>query len=155
MEIRERFQAYLKSKWDRTHVRVKRPYFLAVDALKGGLNYGASIVSVLTVGADPDSPILQRMTHGPVQSAIGLYRLAEAYATNMGIRDFTTGAAVEGGKVFIHGLENVMRHPVETAIVALGTYATLKSGRRLIDAVENQRIDRHVERMRGRSLAGN
>ncbi len=147
MRVSDRFGAALKHKWRRAKVRVRRPYFLAVDALKGALNYGASIASVLTVGADPSGGLLYRMTDGPVHSARGLYRLAEAYATNMGIRDFTVGAFAEGGKVFFNGAENLMRHPVETAIAALGTYAAFRIGRTLIDAVETVSIDRHVERM--------
>jgi hypothetical protein len=154
MTMAERFKASLRGKWDRTRVRVRRPYFLAVDALKGGLNYGAPIASVLTVGADPTSGLLLKMTHGPIQSARGLCRLAIAYATNVGIRDFTTGAAAEGGKVFMNGVENILQRPVETVVAALGTYAMVKAGRTIVDVIETSRIDRHVERMsRGSSGA--
>jgi hypothetical protein len=151
MKIYDRFGDHLKHRWNRARVRVRRPYFLAVDALKGGLNYGASIASVLTLGADPTSGILHRMTHGPIQSAKGLYRLAEAYGTNVGIRDFTTGAFSEGGRVFINGVENIIQHPVDTAIAALGTYAALRIGRAILNGVETVRIDRHVERLYRRS----
>ncbi len=147
MRIADRVGVYVKHRWDRTRVRVRRPYFFLVDALKGGLNYGASIASVLTLGADPTSGILRRMTHGPVQSAKGLYRLAEAYATNMGIRDFTTGAFAEGGRVFLNGAENVLQHPVDTVIAALGTYIAFRVGRALLHGVETMSIDRHVERL--------
>jgi hypothetical protein len=151
MRMSDRFGVALKHKWRRAKVRVRRPYFLAIDALKGGLNYGASIASVLTVGADPSGGLLYRMTHGPIHSARGLYRLAEAYVTNMGIRDFTVGAFADGGKVFLNGAENLIRHPVETAVAALGTYAAFRVGRTLIDAVETVSIDRHVDRMHGDS----
>ena len=151
MRMHDRFGAYVKRRWDRARVRVRRPYFLAVDALKGGLNYGASIASVLTLGADPTSGILQRMTHGPIQSAKGLVHLAEAYGTNMGIRDFTTGAFAEGGRVFINGAENILQHPVDTAIAAIGTYAALRIGRAILNGVETVSIYRHVERLYRRS----
>lgn len=145
MTIVEKIQDYAKKKYDRTKVRVKRPYFFAADAAQEGVRFASPVAAVLTLGADPNAGLLERIVHGPIDAAKALYDVGAAYAHNTGFRDAMNGGVMHGLEVMGNAAQNVAAHPVEAAEAGLIVYL---GGRLLaagIKAMKDYKIDQQVQ----------
>ena len=66
--------------------KFKRPQILGLDTLERTVRDFSLPASILSLGAKADSTIIERVIHGPYDTASKLYGIISAYVQDVGIR---------------------------------------------------------------------
>ena len=111
-----------REKYARVKAHFVHPFIGALWGLEEVVGFLTPIGALLSVGANPDYSLLQKMVYGPAQAAEFAAKAFTSYALNSGVRDVTNSYIAE----LMHSLGNagvnIVEKPFESAMSVVGAY---------------------------------
>lgn len=139
----------IKESYNKLKVRVTHPSLLAAKGLESIVGFTTPIAAVLTVGADPDYSIPEKIIYGPFQAGKGIYEAIAAYIKNTGVRDYVNGTLGELLKMIANAAQNVYEKPVETIGTVIGAYALGKIIQYVVKSLRESREEKYLAQING------
>ena len=136
----------LKETYERTKIKVKHPTLLAAKGLEGTLNFTAPIAAAMTVGAEPEYSVPEKILYGPFQVTKGIYESISAYVQNTGVRDFVNGTMSQVFELVGNAAQNIAESPVETVTTLLATYAVGKTAAYTTKLLRQSKEDKYLKK---------
>lgn len=134
----------IKESFDRVGVKFKHPSLMAAKGLEGLVDFTTPVASVLTLGANPNYNVAEKIFYGPYQTAKVIYDSVSGYATNEGIRDFINGKMGELVHIIGNTAQNITEKPIESLATVAGAYVLGKATKYVIKAIRESKEDKYL-----------
>lgn len=134
----------LKQSYQRMKVQLKHPSLLAAKGLEGIVGFTTPIAAVMTMGAEPDNSLVQKVITGPYEVARGSYELLSTYIQNTGVRDAVNGTVGEVFKLIGNAAENIAEKSGQTLLAIGLAYILGKATQYAIKEVRKSKEEKYL-----------